>query len=30
MDRGMRTTDCGLGVKYRVGIKRGLENMDWV
>ena len=24
------TADCGLGVKYGLGIKRGLENMDWV
>ena len=27
---GLRTTDCGLGIKYGLGIKRGLENMDWV
>ena len=25
-----RTADCGLGIKYGLGIKRGLENMDWV
>ena len=24
------TADCGLGIKYGLGIKRGLENMDWV
>ena len=30
MDCGMRTTDCGLGIKYGLGIKRGLENIDWV
>ena len=30
MDCGMRTTDCGLGIKYGLGTKRGLENMDWV
>ena len=24
------TEDCGLVIKYRLGIKRGLENMDWV
>ena len=29
-DCGLRTTDCGLGIKYGLGIKRGLENMDWV
>ena len=29
MDRGLQTTDCGLSIKYRLGIKRGLENMDW-
>ena len=27
---GLRTTDCGLGIKYGLGIKRGLENTDWV
>ena len=27
---GLRITDCGLGIKYGLGIKRGLENMDWV
>ena len=27
---GLRTTDCGLGIKYGLGIKRGLENADWV
>ena len=30
LDFGLRTTDCGLGIKYGLGIKRGLENMDWV
>ena len=30
MDCGMRTTDCGLGIKYGLGIKRRLENMVWV
>ena len=30
LDCGLRTTDCGLGIKYRLGIKRGLENADWV
>ena len=25
---GLRTTDCGLGIKYGLGIKRGLENTD--
>ena len=29
-DHGLRTTDCGLGIKYGLGMKRGLENMDWV
>ena len=29
-DCGLRTTDCGLGIKYGLGIKRGLENTDWV
>ena len=24
------TADCGLGIKYGLGIKRGLENTDWV
>ena len=23
MDCGLRTTDCGLGIKYGLGIKRG-------
>ena len=27
---GLRTTDCGLGIKYGLDIKRGLENTDWV
>ena len=27
---GLGTTDCGLGIKYGLGIKRGLENTDWV
>ena len=27
---GLRTEDCGLGIKYGQGIKRGLENTDWV
>ena len=27
---GLRTTDCGLSIKYGLGIKRGLENTDWV
>ena len=26
MDSGLRTTDCELGIKYGLGIKRGLEN----
>ena len=32
MDCGLRSTDSGLGIKYMygLGIKRGLENMDWV
>ena len=30
MDCGLRTMDCGLGMKYGQGIKRGLGNMDWV
>ena len=30
MDCGLQTTDCGLGIKYPLGIKRGLENIDWV
>ena len=30
MDCGLRTTDRGLGIKYGLGMKRGLENMDWV
>ena len=30
MECGLRTTDCGLGIKYGLGIKRGQENMDWV
>jgi len=24
------TADCGLGIKYGLGLKRGLENTDWV
>ena len=28
-DCRVRTADCGLSIKYRLGIKRGLENMDW-
>ena len=30
--QGLRTTDYGrgLGIKYGLGIKRGLENTDWV
>ena len=27
---GLRTTVCGLGIKYGLGIKRGLENTDKV
>ena len=27
---GLRTADSGLGIKYGLGIKRRLENMDWV
>ena len=33
---GLRTTDCGLGIKYGLGIKhglgikRGLQTADWV
>ena len=33
---GLRTTDCGLGIKYGLGIKRGLgirrglQAVDWV
>ena len=27
---GLRTTDCRLGIKYGLVIKRGLENTDWV
>ena len=27
---GLRTTDCGLGIKHGLGIKRRLENTDWV
>ena len=27
---GLRTTDCGLGIKYGLGIKRGLRTADWV
>ena len=36
MDCGLRTTDCGLGIKYGLGIKhglgikRGLRTVDWV
>ena len=29
-DCGLRTTDCGLGIEYGLGIKRGLENTDWI
>ena len=25
MKHGLRTTDCGLGIKYGLGIKRGLR-----
>ena len=27
---GLRTTDCGLGIKYGLGIKSGLRTVDWV
>ena len=27
---GLRTTYCGLGIKYGLGIKRGLADTDWV
>ena len=27
---GLRTADCGLGIKHGLGIKGGLENTDWV
>ena len=27
---GLRTTDCGLGIKHGQGIKRGLRTADWV
>ena len=27
MDCGLRTTDCGLGIKYGLGIKRELRTM---
>ena len=27
---GLRTADCGLGIKYGLGIKRGLQTADWV
>ena len=27
---GLQTTECGMGIKYGLGIKRGLENTDWV
>ena len=27
MDCGLRTTDCGLGIKHGLGIKRGLRTM---
>ena len=30
MDCGLRTTDCGLGIKHGLGIKGVLENTDWV
>ena len=30
MDCELRTTDCGLGIKYGLGIKRGPESMDWI
>ena len=30
LKHGLRTTDCGLGIKYGLGIQRGLENTDWV
>ena len=29
-DCGLRATDCGLGMKYGLGIKRGLQTADWV
>ena len=25
---GLRTTDCGLGIKHGLGIKRGLQTAD--
>ena len=28
MDCGLRTTDCGLGIKRELGIKGGLRTMD--
>ena len=28
--RTASATDCRLGIKYGLGIKRGLEKMDWV
>ena len=28
MDCGLRTTDCGLGIKHGLGIKGGLRTMD--
>ena len=28
MDCGLRTTDCGLGIKHGLGIKGGLWTMD--
>ena len=27
---GLRTTDCGLGIKHGQGIRRGLWTADWV
>ena len=27
---GLRTRDCGLGIKDGLGIKRGLQTADWV
>ena len=29
-DYGLRTTDCGLGIKHGLGIKRELSITDWV
>ena len=28
MDCGLRTTDCGLGIKHGLGIKGGLRTVD--